>query len=124
MRRPLFVVQVLCHGSNHKTGKDDLPLLRRDQTLIGFLRPLGALETITDIAGRGVTSFSIELMPRTTRAQSMDALSSMATICGYKAVVGLSAENRGRGRRRWPGRASTPRACRTGWRRGSGPSSR
>ena len=81
------VVQVLCHGSNDKTGKDDLPLLRRDQTLIGFLRPLGTLETITDIAGRGVTSFSIELMPRTTRAQSMDALSSMATICGYKAVV-------------------------------------
>jgi len=82
-----IVVQVLCHGSNHKTGKDDLPLLRRDQALIGFLRPLGALETITDIAARGVTSFSIELMPRTTRAQSMDALSSMATICGYKAVV-------------------------------------
>jgi len=81
------VVQVLCYGSNDKTGKDDLPLLRRDQTLIGFLRPLGSLETINEIAGRGVTSFSVELMPRTTRAQSMDALSSMATICGYKAVV-------------------------------------
>ena len=81
------VVQVLCYGSNDKTGKDDLPLLRRDQTLIGFLRPLGSLETINEIAGRGVTSFSVELMPRTTRAQSMDVLSSMATICGYKAVV-------------------------------------
>ena len=81
------VVQVLCYGSNDKTGKDDLPLLRRDQTLIGFLRPLGSLETINEIAGRGVTSFAVELMPRTTRAQSMDALSSMATICGYKAVV-------------------------------------
>jgi NAD(P) transhydrogenase subunit alpha len=82
-----IVVQVLGHGSNDQTGKDDLPLLRRGQVLIGFLRPLGALDTITDIAARGVTSFSIELMPRTTRAQSMDALSSMATICGYKAVV-------------------------------------
>jgi len=81
------VVQVLCHGSNDKTGKDDLPLLRRDQTLIGFLRPLGARATIDEIAARGVTSFSVELIPRTTRAQSMDALSSMATICGYKAVV-------------------------------------
>jgi NAD(P) transhydrogenase subunit alpha len=55
--------------------------------LIGFLRPLGSIETIRDIAGKGVTSFAVELMPRTTRAQSMDALSSMATICGYKAVV-------------------------------------
>jgi len=81
------VVQVLCHGSNDKTGKDDLPLLRRDQALIGFLRPLGTIETINDIAGRGVTSFSVELIPRITRAQSMDALSSMGTICGYKAVV-------------------------------------
>ena len=82
-----IVVQVLCYGSNDRTGKDDLPLLRRDQVLIGFLRPLGSIETIREIADRGVTSFSVELMPRTTRAQSMDALSSMATICGYKAVL-------------------------------------
>ena len=81
------VVQVLCHGSNDKTGEEDLPLLRRDQVLIGFLRPLGSVQTLNDVAGRGVTSFSVELIPRTTRAQSMDALSSMATICGYKAVV-------------------------------------
>jgi len=45
------------------------------------------LETIQDIAARGISAFSVELMPRTTRAQSMDALSSMATISGYKAVV-------------------------------------
>ena len=54
---------------------------------MGFLRPLGSVETVQEIAGTGVTSFSIELVPRTTRAQSMDVLSSMATICGYKAVV-------------------------------------
>ncbi len=82
-----IIVQVLCYGSNDQTGKADLPLLRRDQALIGFLRPLGSLEVIQEIATKGVTSFSVELMPRTTRAQSMDALSSMATICGYKAVI-------------------------------------
>jgi NAD(P) transhydrogenase subunit alpha len=82
-----IVVQILCYGSNDKTGKADVPLFRSGQVLIGFLRPLGSIETIQEIASKGVTSFSVELMPRTTRAQSMDVLSSMATICGYKAVV-------------------------------------
>jgi NAD(P) transhydrogenase subunit alpha len=82
-----IVVQVLCYGSNDKAGKADVPYFRSGQVLIGFLRPLGSLETIQEIAAKGVTSFSVELMPRTTRAQSMDVLSSMATICGYKAVV-------------------------------------
>ena len=82
-----IVLQVLCYGSNDVTGKQDLPLLRKDQLLIGFLRPFGSREVISEIAGRGVTTFSVELVPRTTRAQSMDALSSMGTICGYKAVL-------------------------------------
>jgi len=82
-----IVLQVLCYGSNDKTGKADVPLYRSNQTLIGFLRPLGSLDTMQEIASKGVTAFSIELMPRTTRAQSMDALSSMATISGYKAVL-------------------------------------
>ena len=82
-----IVLQVLCYGSNDVTGKDDLPLLRRDQVLIGFLRPFGSREAVSEIAARGVTAFSVELMPRSTRAQSMDALSSMGTICGYKAVL-------------------------------------
>lgn len=82
-----IVTQVLCYGANDRTGQADVPLLRQNQLLIGFLRPLGSRETIQEIARRGVTSFSMELMPRTTRAQSMDALSSMATICGYKAVL-------------------------------------
>jgi NAD(P) transhydrogenase subunit alpha len=81
------VAQVLCYGSDDKAGAADLPLLRSGQILVGFLRPLGSLGTLKEIAATGVTSFSVELMPRTTRAQSMDALSSMATICGYKAVV-------------------------------------
>ena len=82
-----IIVQVLCYGSNDVTGKDDLPLFRRGQVLVGFLRPFGSAEVVQQIAESGVTSFSIELMPRTTRAQSMDALSSMGTICGYKAVL-------------------------------------
>jgi NAD(P) transhydrogenase subunit alpha len=82
-----IITQVLCYGSNDRTGEADLPLFHRDQVLVGFLRPLGSLQTVQDIAATGVTSLSIELMPRTTRAQSMDALSSMATISGYKAVL-------------------------------------
>ena len=82
-----IVAQVLSYGSNEREGRADLPLMRRDQALIGFLRPMGSVEILQEIAGTGVTSFSVELMPRTTRAQSMDALSSMGTICGYKAVL-------------------------------------
>ena len=82
-----IVVQILCYGSNDVTGHADVPLMRRGQTLMGFLRPFGSAQALQEIADRGVTSFSVELIPRTTRAQSMDALSSMATICGYKAVL-------------------------------------
>ncbi len=82
-----IIVQFLCHGANDKNGNVDLPLFRKGQALIGFLRPLGKVNTLQEIASRGVTAFAVELMPRTTRAQSMDVLSSMATICGYKAVL-------------------------------------
>jgi NAD(P) transhydrogenase subunit alpha len=82
-----IIVQVLSFGSNDVTGKDDLPLFRRGQAVIGFLRPFGSVDAAQQLAATGVTSFSVELMPRITRAQSMDALSSMATICGYKAVL-------------------------------------
>ncbi|MFN0170988.1 MAG: Re/Si-specific NAD(P)(+) transhydrogenase subunit alpha [Bryobacteraceae bacterium] len=82
-----IVVQVLCYGSNDRTGKADLPMLRRDKVLIGFMRPLGSREVVQEVAAAGVTSFAVELMPRITRAQSMDALSSMATVCGYKTVL-------------------------------------
>lgn len=81
------VVQVLGYGSNDINGEGDLALLKRDQVLIGFLRPLGSKEMLQQIADTGAISFSVELVPRSTRAQSMDALSSMATIGGYKAVL-------------------------------------
>jgi len=79
--------QVLGHGANDRTGRDDLPLLRSGQVLVGFLRPLGDPRTVVEIARTGAIAFAVELMPRITRAQSMDALSSMATVAGYKAVV-------------------------------------
>ncbi len=82
-----IVLQVLCYGSNDQTGAADLPLFHKGQSLIGFLRPLGDLHTVEAIAATGVTSFSVELIPRITRAQNMDALSSMSTIAGYKAVL-------------------------------------
>jgi H+-translocating NAD(P) transhydrogenase subunit alpha len=86
-----IIVQFLVHGANDKTGSADMQLMRKGQIVFGFLRPLGTVTTLQEIAERGVTAFSVELMPRITRAQSMDALSSMATISGYKAVL-LAAE--------------------------------
>ncbi|HET7699204.1 MAG TPA: Re/Si-specific NAD(P)(+) transhydrogenase subunit alpha [Vicinamibacterales bacterium] len=65
----------------------ELTRLRRGQAVIGFADPLGAPDAIRALAETGVTAFSMELMPRITRAQSMDALSSMATIAGYKGVL-------------------------------------
>jgi NAD(P) transhydrogenase subunit alpha len=82
-----IVVQLLGYGANDINGQEDIPLFRRDQILIGFLRPFGLLDVVQQIAQTGVTAFTVELMPRTTRAQSMDALSSMATASGYKAVL-------------------------------------
>jgi NAD(P) transhydrogenase subunit alpha len=82
-----IIVQFLCYGANDKNGDADLALMKKGQAVLGFLRPLGTLSTLQTFADQGVTTFSVELMPRTTRAQSMDALSSMATICGYRAVV-------------------------------------
>jgi proton-translocating NAD(P)+ transhydrogenase subunit alpha len=87
-----IILQVLCYGANDINGNEDLPLLRKGQILVGFLRPLGSAEIIQKIAETGVTSFAVELIPRTTRAQSMDALSSMANLAGYKAVL-MAADN-------------------------------
>jgi proton-translocating NAD(P)+ transhydrogenase subunit alpha len=82
-----IILQVLCCGANDVNGADDLPLLRRGQILVGFLRPLGSAEAVQQVAATGATSFAVELIPRTTRAQSMDALSSMANLAGYKSVL-------------------------------------
>jgi NAD(P) transhydrogenase subunit alpha len=77
-------------------GRRDAPapaldLLRRGQIVVGLLDPLWAPEAARTLAERGVTAFAMELVPRITRAQAMDALSSMATIVGYRAAL-LAAE--------------------------------
>jgi NAD(P) transhydrogenase subunit alpha len=69
----------------------DFGLMRQGQIVIGMADPLGSPETVRDVAAAGATAFALELIPRITRAQSMDVLSSMATIAGYKAVL-LAAE--------------------------------
>jgi NAD(P) transhydrogenase subunit alpha len=85
------LLQVRTLGANPEKGREDLELLRPGQVLIGFMEPLTALEEVKALAERKATAFAMELMPRITRAQGMDALSSMATIAGYKAVL-LAAE--------------------------------
>ncbi len=65
----------------------DFGLMKPGQIVIGMADPLGSPETARELASRGVTAFALELIPRITRAQSMDVLSSMATIAGYKAVL-------------------------------------
>jgi NAD(P) transhydrogenase subunit alpha len=65
----------------------DFAHMRAGQVVIGMADPLSSPETVRDIAQTGVTAFALELIPRITRAQSMDVLSSMATIGGYKAVL-------------------------------------
>jgi NAD(P) transhydrogenase subunit alpha len=70
-----------------KPSEDETARLRDGQVLIGFLQPLTDPEGIARLAGRGVTGFAMESIPRTTRAQAMDALSSQATVSGYKAAL-------------------------------------
>ncbi|HYL38682.1 MAG TPA: Re/Si-specific NAD(P)(+) transhydrogenase subunit alpha [Bryobacteraceae bacterium] len=82
-----IVIQVRALGANPDAGRADLSLLRSGQMLIGFGEPLTAARETSDLARAGVAYFAMELMPRITRAQSMDALSSMATISGYRAVL-------------------------------------
>jgi NAD(P) transhydrogenase subunit alpha len=82
-----LLVRVRLSPPGTPAGDADLALTRSGQALIAFVDPLGEPALAAALAGRGVTALSMELMPRITRAQSMDALSSMATIAGYKAVL-------------------------------------
>ena len=81
------VLQVRSLGANAEAGQADLELMRKGQTVIGTFDPLSALDEARAIAGTGATVFALELIPRITRAQSMDVLSSMATVAGYRAVL-------------------------------------
>jgi H+-translocating NAD(P) transhydrogenase subunit alpha len=66
---------------------EEIGRMRREQVLIGFLSPLTATDTVRGLADAGVTSFAMEAIPRISRAQSMDALSSQATVAGYRAAL-------------------------------------
>ncbi len=82
-----IIAQVRCLGANPEAGRSDLSLLRPGHILIGFGEPLTAVQECSQLAAAGVSLLALELIPRITRAQSMDALSSMATISGYRAVL-------------------------------------
>lgn len=84
--RSEVLLHLLGPGANPSAGAD-LARYRPGQAVFGYFRPLGAPEAAAELAARGVTVFAIELLPRITRAQGMDALSSMSTVAGYKAVL-------------------------------------
>jgi NAD(P) transhydrogenase subunit alpha len=86
-----IVLYVRGLGANPEVGKSDLELMKKGQALVGMFEPLSEPDSIKSLAEKGVSAFSMELMPRITRAQSMDTLSSMATVAGYRAVL-LAAE--------------------------------
>jgi H+-translocating NAD(P) transhydrogenase subunit alpha len=81
------IIQVRLLGANLIEGRTDLSGFRKGQMLIGMAEALSAPQSVQDLASREVTAFALELMPRITRAQSMDILSSMGTVAGYKAVL-------------------------------------
>src|SRR5205823_14568045 len=65
----------------------ELDTIREGAIVIGFLSPLNSPDLVKRLVERGITSFSVEMIPRTTRAQSMDALSSQAVVAGYRAAL-------------------------------------
>ena len=87
-----LLLQVRTLGANPQAGLADLPQLRTGQLLIGAADPLGNPQAAQQLAATGVTLFALELIPRITRAQSMDILSSQATIAGYRAVLLAATE--------------------------------
>jgi NAD(P) transhydrogenase subunit alpha len=86
-----ILIQFRSLGANPEAGRADVPFLRPGQIVMGLGEPLTAVREAAALATAGVSFFALELIPRTTRAQSMDVLSSLATISGYEAVL-LSAQ--------------------------------
>jgi len=86
LERADVVLTVRTAGAN-PDFEQDLPYVRPGQVWIGFMEPLFRPQGVAQLAACGATVFAMELIPRITRAQSMDALSSMASVAGYKAVL-------------------------------------
>jgi NAD(P) transhydrogenase subunit alpha len=81
-----FLLKVQAPGER-PDGSHEVDALRPGSMLVGFLKPLDAPELASRLAAANVTSFAVELVPRITRAQAMDALSSMSSLAGYRAVL-------------------------------------
>ncbi len=79
-------------GIDELGGTDELHLIKRGAALIGLLQPLRHPDDVAAYARAGITAFAMELMPRITRAQTMDVLSSQANLAGYKAVLDAAVE--------------------------------
>jgi NAD(P) transhydrogenase subunit alpha len=89
------ILKVQPPALDSRTGRHEADLLREGTIVLGFLDPLRRPDVVTAFAKRRITSYALELIPRITRAQSMDALTSMATVAGYKAVL-IAADRLGR----------------------------
>lgn len=87
------VLQVQTPGSNTENGGDDLEQLKEGQTLIGMTDPLANPQFAQTLADKKISGLALELIPRITRAQAMDVLSSMAMIAGYKSVLLAATES-------------------------------
>ena len=80
------ILQVQSFGSNTENADDDLKRLKAKQLVIGMMDPLAQPQAAQQVAGTGATAIALEMVPRISRAQSMDVLSSMATLAGYRSV--------------------------------------
>jgi NAD(P) transhydrogenase subunit alpha len=85
------ILQVQSFGSNTENADDDLKRLKAKQLVIGMMDPLAQPQAALQVASTGATAIALEMVPRISRAQSMDVLSSMATLAGYRSVL-LGAE--------------------------------
>jgi NAD(P) transhydrogenase subunit alpha len=90
-----IILQVQSFGSNNENSDADLASLKKGQLVIGMMDPLASPQAAQAVAEKGASAIALELVPRISRAQSMDVLSSMATLAGYKAILmGASAAPR------------------------------
>ncbi len=87
-----IVLKVQPPMSEAEGGPDEIPLMKKGAILIGLLAPLEHKDQAQAYADHGVNAFSLELLPRITRAQTMDALSSQSNLAGYKAAVNAASE--------------------------------
>ena len=87
MGKAEVVLKVQAPGMNDALGKHEVDMMAEGATIIALLQPLTNLDLVQRLVDKGITSFSMDTVPRIARAQGMDALSSMSSIAGYKAAL-------------------------------------